>query len=94
MRTVIDSSLVSEAGVSEAVWLPILVGRGSVGVGPGIWSGAAGADCLRSTPPLDTDVTTLVYPGARHEIFNETDKERVLHDVTSFIDRTLFPQPA
>lgn len=29
------------------------------------------------------------YPGARHEIFNETTKDTILDDVTSFIDRTL-----
>jgi len=29
------------------------------------------------------------YPGARHEIFNETTKDAVLADVTSFVDRTL-----
>jgi alpha-beta hydrolase superfamily lysophospholipase len=27
-----------------------------------------------------------VYPGARHEIFNETNKEEVLEDVTAFVD--------
>lgn len=27
------------------------------------------------------------YPGLRHEIFNETTKEEVLADVTSFVDR-------
>jgi alpha-beta hydrolase superfamily lysophospholipase len=30
-----------------------------------------------------------VYPGARHEIFNETTKDEVLADVTAFLDRTL-----
>ncbi|GAA5126384.1 alpha/beta hydrolase [Pseudonocardia adelaidensis] len=30
-----------------------------------------------------------VYPGARHEIFNETNKDEVLADVTRFIDRAL-----
>ncbi|WP_245580408.1 alpha/beta hydrolase [Arthrobacter castelli] len=29
------------------------------------------------------------YPGARHEIFNETNKDDVLDDVTTFIDRVL-----
>jgi alpha-beta hydrolase superfamily lysophospholipase len=29
------------------------------------------------------------YPGARHEIFNETNKDEVLADVTRFIDRAL-----
>ncbi|GAA0895324.1 lysophospholipase [Pseudonocardia zijingensis] len=30
-----------------------------------------------------------VYPGARHEIFNETNKDEVLADVTRFVDRAL-----
>jgi alpha-beta hydrolase superfamily lysophospholipase len=30
-----------------------------------------------------------VYASARHEIFNETNKEEVLADVTGFIDRAL-----
>ncbi|HEV2813150.1 MAG TPA: alpha/beta hydrolase [Solirubrobacteraceae bacterium] len=30
-----------------------------------------------------------VYPGARHEVFNETNKDEVLDDVVAFIHRTL-----
>ncbi|MGZ4554494.1 MAG: alpha/beta hydrolase [Mycobacteriaceae bacterium] len=30
-----------------------------------------------------------IYPGARHEIFNETNSAEVLADVTDFIDRAL-----
>jgi alpha-beta hydrolase superfamily lysophospholipase len=30
-----------------------------------------------------------VYPGARHEVFNETNKDEVLADVTAFVDRAL-----
>jgi pimeloyl-ACP methyl ester carboxylesterase len=30
-----------------------------------------------------------VYPGARHEIFNETNKDEVLADVTAFLGRSL-----
>jgi alpha-beta hydrolase superfamily lysophospholipase len=30
-----------------------------------------------------------VYPGARHEIFNETNRDEVLDDVVAFIDRSL-----
>jgi alpha-beta hydrolase superfamily lysophospholipase len=33
-----------------------------------------------------TDLTEIVYPGARHEVFNETNKNDVLADVTAFID--------
>ncbi|WP_348789806.1 alpha/beta hydrolase [Leifsonia sp. NPDC080035] len=33
-----------------------------------------------------TDVTTIVYPGARHEIFNETNREEVFADLTAWLD--------
>jgi alpha-beta hydrolase superfamily lysophospholipase len=29
------------------------------------------------------------YPDARHEVFNETNKEEVLSDVTTFIDHAI-----
>ena len=32
---------------------------------------------------------SVVYPGARHEIFNETNRSEVLAAVTSFVDRVL-----
>lgn len=34
-------------------------------------------------------LTSRSYPGARHEIFNETNKDEVLADVTGFIDAVL-----
>lgn len=33
-----------------------------------------------------TDVTTLVYPGARHEIFNEPNKAEVYADLIAWLD--------
>lgn len=36
-----------------------------------------------------TDVTTVVYPGARHEIFNETNRDEVIADVIAWIDARL-----
>jgi alpha-beta hydrolase superfamily lysophospholipase len=33
-----------------------------------------------------TALTETIYPGARHEVFNETNRDEVLADVTSFID--------
>ena len=36
-----------------------------------------------------TDVTVRVYPGARHEILNETNRDEVLADLASWIDRVL-----
>ncbi|NUP03786.1 MAG: alpha/beta hydrolase [Nonomuraea sp.] len=35
------------------------------------------------------DLTERIYPGARHEVFNETNKDEVLTDVESFVDRVL-----
>ena len=33
-----------------------------------------------------TDVTTIVYPGARHEIYNETNRAEVIADLTAWLD--------
>lgn len=35
------------------------------------------------------DLTERLYPDARHEVFNETNRDEVLADVTAFIDRVL-----
>ena len=32
-----------------------------------------------------TDFTEILYPDARHEVFNETNKDEILEDVTAFI---------
>lgn len=34
-------------------------------------------------------LTTRIYPDARHEVFNETNRDEVLTDVTSFIEGVL-----
>ncbi len=44
------------------------------------------ADAYRTRSGL-TDVTTLVYPGARHEIFNETMQADVRADLLVWLDR-------
>ncbi|MFI0479952.1 lysophospholipase [Actinomadura sp. 9N215] len=44
----------------------------------------AGIDAVRGP-----DFTERLYPGARHEVFNETNREEVLADVTAFIDGVL-----
>lgn len=36
-----------------------------------------------------TKLTQVIYPEARHEVFNETNKDEVLTEVTTFIDRAL-----
>lgn len=35
------------------------------------------------------DLTEVIYAGARHEVFNETNKDEVLAEVTTFIDSRL-----
>ncbi|QYF73481.1 alpha/beta fold hydrolase [Cryobacterium sp. PAMC25264] len=40
-----------------------------------------------------TDVRVIVYPGARHEVFNETNRDEVLADLVSWLDAHL-PEPA
>lgn len=44
----------------------------------------AGVERLRGD-----DFTERTYPGARHEVFNETNRAEVLADVTAFVDRVL-----
>jgi alpha-beta hydrolase superfamily lysophospholipase len=44
------------------------------------------ADSYRTRSGL-TDVTTLVYPGARHEVFNETMQADVRGDLLAWLDR-------
>lgn len=44
------------------------------------------ADEYRSRSGL-TDVTTLVYPDARHEIFNELQQEEVRTDLLAWLDK-------
>ena len=36
-----------------------------------------------------TDVQVELYPGARHEVLNETNRDEVTADVVAFLDRTL-----
>ena len=46
------------------------------------------ADAYRSRSGF-TDVTTLVYPGARHEIFNEVMQDEVRADLLAWLDRRI-----
>jgi alpha-beta hydrolase superfamily lysophospholipase len=36
-----------------------------------------------------TDVTLTVWPGARHEVFNETNRDEVVADLLSWLDRVV-----
>ncbi|WP_414706209.1 alpha/beta hydrolase [Pseudonocardia sp. HH130629-09] len=35
------------------------------------------------------DVTLKVWPGARHEVFNETNRDEVVADLLSWLDRVV-----
>ena len=37
------------------------------------------------------DVEMHLYPGARHEVLNETNRDEVTADIVAFLDRTLTP---
>ncbi|MET0954739.1 MAG: alpha/beta hydrolase, partial [Cryobacterium sp.] len=36
-----------------------------------------------------TDVRLIVYPGARHEVLNETNRDEVLADLVGWLDAHL-----
>jgi alpha-beta hydrolase superfamily lysophospholipase len=38
-----------------------------------------------------SDVELIVYPGARHEVFNETNQDEVRADLIAWLDDRLFP---
>jgi alpha-beta hydrolase superfamily lysophospholipase len=69
---------------------------GDLGTLPVLWAhGAddalvpAGGSRIGVEALAGTDLTERIYPGARHEIFNEINKDEVLADVTAFADRVL-----
>ena len=48
------------------------------------------ADAYRRRGGL-TDVTLIVYPGARHEIYNEINRAKVIDDLVAWLDERLAP---
>lgn len=71
------------AGLGRDIPLLLLVGRDDPVGGPR--SVHRLADEYRTRSGL-TDVTTLVYPDARHEIFNELQQDEVRADVLAWLD--------
>ena len=58
-----------------------------------VTTGRGPARSASSTPRSGvTDVTCTLYPGARHEIFNETNRDEVTADLTAWLDAHL-PTP-
>ena len=37
------------------------------------------------------DVTVALYPGARHEVFNETNRDEITADLIAWLDRVTAP---
>ncbi|MGO4533873.1 alpha/beta fold hydrolase [Leifsonia sp. 2MCAF36] len=64
--------------------LPVLIQVGSDDPLGGPVSARKLEAALRSRSGL-TDVTTIVYEGARHEVFNETNREEVFADLTTWL---------
>jgi alpha-beta hydrolase superfamily lysophospholipase len=69
---------------------------GSLGSLPTLWIHGADDQLVPLTSSrtgIETirgdDLTERIYPEARHEVFNETNRDEVLTDVTTFIDRVL-----
>ncbi|MEU6477343.1 alpha/beta fold hydrolase [Streptomyces sp. NPDC047017] len=58
-------------------------GRGDAGNGRGDAGGVPGRAGRRG------GLTVRIYPGARHEVFLETNRAEVFADVTAFLDRVL-----
>jgi alpha-beta hydrolase superfamily lysophospholipase len=55
---------------------------------------AAGGDAVRLVAQRYreaglADVEVILYPGARHEVLNETNRDEVTADILAFLDRTL-----
>ncbi|MEU4331323.1 alpha/beta hydrolase [Nonomuraea dietziae] len=76
-----------------AVALTTLAEGGTFGALPTLWVHGEDDQLVPSRGGIDavrgTDLSERIHPGGRHEVFNETNKDEVLDDVTSFIDRAL-----
>ncbi|HEU5160148.1 MAG TPA: alpha/beta hydrolase [Streptosporangiaceae bacterium] len=76
--------------------LAAIADGGRLGALPTLWLHGTGDELV---PQADTrigieqirgdDFTEVMYPDARHEVFNEINRAEVLAEVTAFIDRAL-----
>ena len=92
-----DAKVVERFGVVDALRLmgrpardlpndlPILIMIGGEDTLGGEESVARLADAYVTRSGL-SDVEAIVYPGARHEVFNETNKEQVIGDLVAWLD--------
>ena len=97
-----DDPLVYHGGFKRSTLQALVTGVEAVADGPGLgdlptlWihgeedqlvplaATRAAIDHVRGS-----DFTERVYPGARHEVFNETNKDEVLDEVVAFVRRAL-----
>ena len=68
--------------------LPLLIQIGSDDTVGGPRSAELLADGYRRRSGL-SDVVLIVYPDARHEIFNETNRDEVITDTLGWLDSRL-----
>ena len=47
---------------------------------------ASGSCTTRSRRPASAELTLRVYPGARHELLNETNRDEVTRDLIDWLD--------
>jgi len=82
-----------EGGREDAIpkKLPVLILNGSDDVVGGEQGGRRLADAYAAAG-LD-DVTLIVYPGGRHEVFNEINRAEVTADLVSWLDAHLAQGP-
>ena len=73
--------------------LPVLIAGGSDDSMAGTRSLERLGDAYRRRSGL-SDVTVIVYPGARHEILNEINKGKVLDDIVGWLDARLVAEGA
>lgn len=73
--------------------VPVLIAGGSDDALGGPASVRRLAEAYRKRSGL-TDVTLTIYPGARHEIFNEITKAKVLDETVAWLDARLDPDAA
>jgi alpha-beta hydrolase superfamily lysophospholipase len=72
--------------------VPVLIQGGAEDTLGGTRGMAMLAEAYRRRSGL-TDVSLMVYPGARHEIYNETNKDEVLVDLVAWLDARFGPRP-
>ncbi|WP_326598988.1 alpha/beta hydrolase [Streptomyces sp. NBC_01803] len=80
----LDRTLATIAAAGDLGKLPVLWMHGDADRVVPLAGSRCGIEAVRGT-----DLTERLYPGAEHEIFNETNKDEVLTDTTRFIDRVL-----